>query len=1058
MNSAFYKKKNKQFRENCAFSTIRRTAKSSSSFAVLLMAAAVASLAPGDATADSCPTPTTILGTSSTDTCTLTTGESVLITEDGKIVTSGTDDGIVFVDGADRIENRGTIHSADKGIYGHTIVLTGDLINSGLIQSDSDHALHFYLSDIQGDINNSGTIDAVERGIYGFQSSLSNIFNSGLITSDTNHGIYVNVTDVRGDIINSGTIDVAINGIHAKDSQLTGLIENTGTIEALSNGIYLLRSDITGGVTNTGDLLTGANGIYLEESTAGGSVTSSGTIDADSDGFYIKNATIKGDLINTGSITAYNEGYDIDRQSTIEGKVANEGSIIAEDGQGIEVDEDSHVHQGLFNTGTIQANEDGIAVSTNSIVDKGLHNSGTIRSVATGVPGLQHNAIRIYANGQVNGGVHNSGTLQGDMIGVALETGGTIAGDLVNTGTIEGQTIGVSIDAGGNITGKLVNRGTIQGGIAAVQFEPASYLGNPATTTPIEVDGSDARFIGDVFAPDAGMILKTGTDHAMESAYYLKSLTVEEGATFTPDNATSTFAGNIHPTIMAAEGFDLASSLNISGGLNNAGTVVIKAGPTIRLHGGYTQSGVFQVQIRSASDHGQLAISGAADLGPTMKIDVDVTADNSLSVGEGIDDILVADGGITGADAFSITDNSALLDFTPAKDGNTIDLVVEKGLSVEEAITNEGNTPGEGAAQVVDDLIDEFIENGTTGNAEVDQVLNTLGSLATQKEVSDAIRQVLPLHAASQPQVVIGSIRKTGRIIQARQEGQLGHSSGDSPISSEHAWVKPFGSWTDQSDRNGVSGFSANSYGLSLGADAMIGERSRLGVAFSYTNSNVNSNSTVARQKSDMDSYHLAVYGSYSLTGATQLNLQADAGLHDNEGTRQIDFMGQAAKADYNSWSGHLGAGVAHRLEVAEGTTFTPGIRADYIHIYDQSYRENGAGALNLHVDSTHTQEFLLTAEGKVVHDLTDRVSLTANAGVSYDLINDQASITSAFAGAPTASFTTEGLDPSPWIGHGGLGVSAKLTDTMTLSVNYDIELREDFNNQSASAKLRWAF
>ena len=89
---------------------------------------------------------------------------------------------------------------------------------------------------------------------------------------------------------------------------------------------------------------------------------------------------------------------------------------------------------------------------------------------------------------------------------------------------------------------------------------------------------------------------------------------------------------------------------------------------------------------------------------------------------------------------------------------------------------------------------------------------------------------------------------------------------------------------------------------------------------------------------------------------------------------------------------------------------------------------------------------------------LSDRTTVTANLGAGYDFLSKQSSLTSAFAGAPSAAFTTKGIEPSKWLGRGGLGLVNKVSDTFELSARYDIEFREGFTNQTGSVKARWAF
>ncbi|MDW5441781.1 autotransporter outer membrane beta-barrel domain-containing protein [Polaromonas sp. SM01] len=72
--------------------------------------------------------------------------------------------------------------------------------------------------------------------------------------------------------------------------------------------------------------------------------------------------------------------------------------------------------------------------------------------------------------------------------------------------------------------------------------------------------------------------------------------------------------------------------------------------------------------------------------------------------------------------------------------------------------------------------------------------------------------------------------------------------------------------------------------------------------------------------------------------------------------------------------------------------------------------------------------------------------------------MNKQSSITAAFAGAPSASFVTYGLEQDPWIGRVGAGLVQKLSSGVELTARYDAEFRNHFLNQTASLKLRWNF
>jgi hypothetical protein len=76
----------------------------------------------------------------------------------------------------------------------------------------------------------------------------------------------------------------------------------------------------------------------------------------------------------------------------------------------------------------------------------------------------------------------------------------------------------------------------------------------------------------------------------------------------------------------------------------------------------------------------------------------------------------------------------------------------------------------------------------------------------------------------------------------------------------------------------------------------------------------------------------------------------------------------------------------------------------------------------------------------------------------SNDILNEKAMITSAFAAFPSSSFVTPGLKPNPWISRASVGFSHKITDATEIMANYDVEHRENFWNQTASVKAKWAF
>jgi len=99
-----------------------------------------------------------------------------------------------------------------------------------------------------------------------------------------------------------------------------------------------------------------------------------------------------------------------------------------------------------------------------------------------------------------------------------------------------------------------------------------------------------------------------------------------------------------------------------------------------------------------------------------------------------------------------------------------------------------------------------------------------------------------------------------------------------------------------------------------------------------------------------------------------------------------------------------------------------------------------------------------VAVDGKLNYAFTANTNVSVNLGAGYDTLNDRASITSTYAGAPGAAFTTEGLDLDPWLLRAGVGFTHNTDNGTEISLRYDAEKRNDFLNQTASLKVRWAF
>lgn len=486
----------------------------------------------------------------------------------------------------------------------------------------------------------------------------------------------------------------------------------------------------------------------------------------------------------------------------------------------------------------------------------------------------------------------------------------------------------------------------------------------------------------------------------------------------------------------------------ITGGVRNQGTITTLTNRQAGLAFTGTAPSAYNVMIAggSAGQYGQLAVTnsmgwgisgltfGIAE-GSTVAANVDY---EGVIQGEGT---TTYDSTTTKSVGFIAGVKFYTYDLT--HDAGDWDLVfVSENGAFEYATDTLANTPAGPAAVVMDANVN----------------IGALFTLGTLEDLDDAATQSLPLLVGGAQAAANGSVTGIKRVIGSRQQANMGMSSGDRFFSNGALWMKPFGTWAEQEDRGGVSGYSARSTGLVFGSELSVSNTSTLGLSFAYASTSVTGNSTVAPNTADVRAYQLTGYGSYAPDATTVLNYQIGVGQLKTNGWRDIKLAGVTAESSYKSSVVTASIDASRTFHKNEKTSFTPSISAAYTWMRDNAYTETGAGALNLNVDRRSYAEMIVGFDGRFDHKFNTNSRLTGNIGFGYDAMQTQDSITASFAGAPGAAFTTIGLDPSPWIARGGIGITSAAATGVEVNVNFDIELRNDFLNKTASVNLRWAF
>lgn len=957
-------------------------------------------------------------------------------------------------------------------------------------------------------ITNSGTITAraiasdSSASAYGILVTGSlgegaSITNSGTInayaeaSSSDAYAYGINVGGSLGEgasITNSGTISAGANVYSSSDASAYG-IRVGGSLQA---GASITNSGvITANAFASSDTVY-AYGIAVSGSLMGASVTNSGTINA---------------RAQASDSYAYAYGISVGGSVGEDASISNKGTITADayasydtaTAYGIAVSGSLYGTASIRNGGTITANADAsdyayaYGISVGSLLESAsITNTGTINANAS-ASDYRASAYGINVDGTLAEGasITNSGTIiaeasafvNADAYGINVDNvGEDIYGEdanatyITNTGTITASAsgeddvnaYGVYIGSAYGSSGTVLNNsGTISATVNADGFGSAYGV-------KIGEDGGGA---GRTLINNSGTISANSENASGEDRTYgvhlgnLSSNVINSGiisATSANEYANNYDATSIYVgeggggTIFNLAGGELQGRVELySANLENDGLLNTRLGESQIWGGDYTQgaTGILEIGALSTGTYGSLLQSGGSTtLEDGATIRVNLNSGHTILAGDALTGVIrntSSDIDVQGA--VNVQDNSLALNFTAdtfnSGEGGQIDLTAAAtGMStVVGAVTGAGLGSGAGAGGVLDGML----QNPDQYSPEVRDFLYQLGGSGSSQEVANKVAELLPLMSGSVNSATLNTMRMLNLAINQRLDAKAGIAGGDLTFSDKHFWLKPFGSWANQDKRNGTLGYDANTYGLAFGADGQLSDANALGVAISYARTDLDSDGT--RQSADVNSYQAAIYGSHKFSDATSLNYQADFGYHDNSGRRSITGVG-SAKSDYDSWSGHVGASLAHTIAIDEATTFTPSIRADYSRIRAERYSEKGAGGFNLNVGSETTDELILGADGKLARSISEKATAFANLGVGYDVINERTSMTSSFAGVPGAVFATRGIDPSPWLVRGGLGIVGQATETLELSLRYDFEVRNDFDNQTASVKARWAF
>ncbi len=961
------------------------------------------------------------------------------------------------------------------------------LNNSGTINTENTDAGAIYLEGYSATINNSGTINGDITLGTSAESQINS--NAGAINGDILMGNAAQLV-----YLNGGTINGAINGsgqviASASSSTLGGTIGDSSTVSLVK--VYAGNTLDFSNYNVTADAITLESGAILSV----GYATVSGAIDGSNSGDGTLNLT--GESIISSAVGATNslaaitvaDSASATLQSnvtatnitvgngsggilTIAASAAMNGTVTIDNNATLKLESGSAVYGtidgtsagngSLYIAGAVEAQSD--IGNTNALGTVNI-TSGASLDLSTNNNILKATYILLQSEASLSIG---NGVVAGSIMGGSADVGSvTFAGvDYSLNGDVGGEgnylaslSVLNSLDAGSY----SINSSQISLSSSATLNTSGSLAGavqmSDASTLTLQ-DG--AQFNGNINSATDSVYGTINTYGAVQisgqvgATYAVSELNVANGSTLTINNNDSSGVQTISANNVNVAGtLDLVDAATINGNvaMTSSNATINTENHSHSISGNFsTVSGsTLSVIISSSTTDTVLNVAGTALLAESTKLNLTVA--DAITNGTVITLVSGSAGSsINAIDGANINVGSSGSNnyngqtFTTSVSGNELLLTVSQ-----QAAPTSFNNSAKGVFDAVIGL------SSATGN------LSTLQSYLQNNAISDSDKQavaksVTPQVDNSTNRITFNNISTSASLISGRIASvRSGIASGDDS-SKNSSWGQIFGSTANQGNTASSGGYSSSSYVIAFGYDNEISDDFLLGVGVSYANSSISGRNN---QNTKIDSYQLNLYSGYT---AEQffLNTMIGFGVNEYNSHRYISLVGNTATAKYSGQSYSSRIELGQNYQIAEnGTIFTPTFAITAAKNMVNSYDEQGAGNLNLHVNNSSANFF----EGRLGVDFSrifktnSDEQYTPHFGFSYgyDFAGNSQRTTSNFIGQ-SSNFTSSGARIAQGSWRIDTGVTFYNIKDFNISANYTFDHRSRFNASTGWLRFKYGF
>lgn len=869
------------------------------------------------------------------------------------------------------------------------------------------------------------TVTESMNGVYAGGGAINHrngmiVFNSDAIFSANKSASQGGAILSAGDMVFNSTANFSENNAGKNGGALAIMGGNT-TFE--------------GAATFSGNTAAGASAIYLGESA--------GTV-AFRDTATFNNNTGVGTLLNnvaTAMVEFANGATFSGNTNNLNGSLVNTGIVNVTGGDLVFSNNTGSNGGGLKNAGTVNLDTTGIvSFSSNATTSTAgaLDNGGTITFEASDVSFTNNTSDAGYG-----GAVFNSGDLTIDSANNtftgnnakgtgAIKSGG---GAIHNRGQTGTATLIVGTDASMNTFSS--NKSSAYGGAIVAR----AFDGSDANSE-VTINGA-TTFSGNTAALDGGAIWNAVAESGGSTG---TSSIVFNGDTTFKNNTANGVGGAIYnnDTVIfnGVTSFDGNTANGVSNDIFNNGVISFNGDTT--LNGGIDGTGTLNIASGTTFDIGTANVTQGA-------IALDGTMLATLRSGDAAQITVNNDGGFTGAGTLKLLFDKA---GTYKVFGNQMFDNVDVSSAVYDLAWDGGDVTA--TTKSIDDIASQ--NNITKETARVisgvsdssSAKLNDLSVLFQEKLASGTPGDIAAVeHAgaainpeqASVAQSVSTSVQNTVTSLISNRLAMsgIGRSGGDTNVSPGGVWAQ--GVYNKTKQNNVFNGYTR---GVSVGFDGQINDVWTLGVGYMFAHSDI----SATTRDTDIDSSTMFLYGQYK-PSAWYMNAFVNYTMSDY--TENGSALGVGVTSDYDVDT--FGANLSTGYEFASG--LTPEMSLRYMHLNASDYT-NSLGIRNHFGDTDYMSASLGTRyEFDVYMNNGWILRPMMRYAVKYDLISDNHNITVVMPGVN--SYVLDGARLSRIANELGIGIGMNYKG-LEISLNYDIEARDNYTSQTGHAKFRYEF